>query len=479
MISRTPFYETSMRLTVPIAFLLWFCMAAFAVQPNVLLIVTDDQGMVAGCYGNSVIKTPNIDGLAADGTRFTHAFCTTSSCSPSRSVILTGLFNHANGQYGLEHGYNHFRSFDNVKSLPVMLGDAGYRTARVGKYHVGPESVYHFDRVLGGNSRNPVDMAERCRRFIEAKSDQPFFLYYATNDPHRGERANWAPLKPNSFGNEPPGKEPKGVVPVHYNPEDVIVPPFLPDTPTCRAELAQYYESISRVDSGVGRLIEILKKAGKFDDTLIIYISDNGVPFPGAKTTVFEPGLNLPCIVRNPQAKKRGVVSEAFVSWVDITPTILDFAGVKTSGNQKLHGKSFLSILEQKKPDDWDEVYASHTFHEVTMYYPMRVVRSGKYKLIWNIAYPLPFPFASDLYGSATWQDTIKRGEDYVYGKRSVSAYQHRPQFELYDLDKDPDELHNLTSDQAHQEKLITLEQKLKEFQKRTDDPWILKWEHE
>jgi N-sulfoglucosamine sulfohydrolase len=435
--------------------------------------------MVAGCYDNSVIKTPNIDRLAADGTRFTNAFCTTSSCSPSRSVILTGLFNHANGMYGLEHGYNHFRSFDNVKSLPMMLGEAGYRTARVGKYHVGPAEVFKFDKVLGGNSRNPVDMAERSRAFIEAASNQPFFLYYAPNDPHRGERADWAPLKPNSFGNEPPGKEPKGVVPVHYKPADVIVPPFLPDTPTCRAELAQYYESISRVDSGVGRLIEILKKAGKFDDTLIFYISDNGVPFPGAKTTVYEPGLNLPCIVRNPAAKKRGIVCEAFVSWVDITPTILDFAGVKPERVQKLHGRSFLPVLEQKRPDGWDEVYASHTFHEVTMYYPMRVVRSGKYKLIWNIAYPLPFPFASDLYGSATWQDTLKHGEDYVYGKRSVSAYEHRPQFELYDLEKDPDELHNLTDDSAHRDTLASLKQKLRQFQKRTGDPWVLKWQHE
>jgi N-sulfoglucosamine sulfohydrolase len=459
--------------------LLLLCCATLAAQRNVALIVTDDQGLVVGCYGNSVIKTPNIDRLAADGTRFTNAFCTTSSCSPSRSVILTGLFNHANGQYGLEHAEHHFRSFDNVKSLPVILDEAGYRTARVGKYHVGPPDVYRFDQTLGGNSRNPVDMAERSRRLIEAKSDHPFFLYFAPNDPHRGAKANWAPLKPNSFGNEPPGKEPKGVVPVHYKPEDVIVPPFLPDTPTCRSELAQYYESISRIDSGVGRLIEILKKAGKFDDTLILYISDNGVPFPGAKTTVFEAGLNLPCIVRNPAAKKRGVVNEAFVSWVDITPTILDFAGVNPARLQKLHGRSLLPILEQEKPNGWDEVYASHTFHEVTMYYPMRTVRSGKYKLIWNIAYPLSFPFASDLYGSSTWQDTLKRGEDYVYGKRSVSAHEHRPQFELYDLEKDPDEIHNLAENAAQRDRLAELKEKLRQFQKRTGDPWILKWQHE
>src|SRR6185312_5850601 len=118
------------RVALPIALYL-ISYSAAAAQRNVVLIVTDDQGMVAGCYGNSVIKTPNIDGLAADGTRFTNAFCTTSSCSPSRSVILTGMFNHANGMYGLEHAEHHFRSFDNVKSLPVMLGEAGYRTARV------------------------------------------------------------------------------------------------------------------------------------------------------------------------------------------------------------------------------------------------------------------------------------------------------------------------------------------------------------
>ncbi|MEX0612529.1 MAG: sulfatase, partial [Pirellulales bacterium] len=317
-----------LRLLVALAISLCFSLIATAAPRNIVLFVTDDQGRDAGCYGNPVIKTPHLDALAAAGTRFENAYCTTASCSPSRSVILTGLYNHANGQYGLEHAYHHFRSFENLKSLPVLLAAAGYRTARIGKFHVGPESVYRFEEKLPGNPRSPVEMAEQCRDVIEA-SDRPFFLFYCTSDPHRGGQANDLPHRPDGFGNKPRGQSYPGVEPVHYDPADVIVPPFLPDTPTCRAEIAQYYESISRGDAGLGRLIEILKQAGKFDDTLIIYISDNGMPFPGAKTGVYEAGLRLPCVVRNPLAQKRGVVSQALVSWVDIAPTILDFAGVE------------------------------------------------------------------------------------------------------------------------------------------------------
>jgi len=113
------------------------------------------------------------------------------------------------------------------------------------------------------------------------------------------------------------------------------------------------------------------------------------------------------------------------------------------------------------------------------MYYPMRVVRSGRYKLIWNIAHPLPFPFASDLFGSATWQDSLKRGEEFMYGKRTIKSLVQRPQFELYDLDADPDEINNLADDPAHHAKLVELQGKMRKFQQRTGDPWILKWDRE
>jgi N-sulfoglucosamine sulfohydrolase len=428
---------------------------ATAAEKNVILYVVDDLGSTdAGCYGNPKIKTPGVDALAKSGTRFTHAFCTTASCSPSRSVMLTGLHNHANGQYGLQHANHHFQAFDNVKSLPVMLAAKGYRTASAGKFHVGPEKTFHFPKRI--NAPSPVEMAEKCREVIAADSDAPFFLYFCTTEPHRNfARGGSDPVKP----------------------EAVIVPPYLPDTPACREELAQYYMSAQRADSGLVKLLAILEETGRAKDTLVIFVSDNGIPFPGAKTTLYDPGMRLPCVVRNPYGKKQGVVSDAMLSWVDLTPTILDFTGA-TPPDAKFHGRSFLCALESEHADGWDEVYGSHTFHEVTMYYPMRVLRTRDYKLIWNIADGLEFPFASDLYGSATWQDTLKSGAE-MYGRRRVQDYLKRPKFELYDLRNDPDEVKNLAASREHAELLESMQRKLKEFQKQTGDPWILKWDRE
>jgi N-sulfoglucosamine sulfohydrolase len=458
---------------VVILILSWSAACALAAPKNVVLIVADDLGRDLGCYGNKVINTPNLDQLASDGTLFTHAFCTTASCSPSRSVILSGMYNHANGQYGLQHAAHHFTSFDRLKTLSARLAEAGYRTARIGKFHVAPDETYPFDEALPGDSRNCAAMAEACRALIGADDKRPFFLYFCTTDPHRSGKFGPPPYKPNLFGNE--GKHP-GIEEQSYDPATVIVPPFLPDTPTCRAELAQYCQAVSRVDQGVGRLFELLKQSGHWDDTLVIFTSDNGIPFPGAKTTTYEPGLRLPCLVRNPYISQRGIRSQAMVSWIDIAPTILNFAGAPASG---MHGRSFLNILGQEQPQGWDEIFASHTFHEVTMYYPVRVVRGRRWKLSWNLAHPLPFPFASDLYGSATWQEALAKGNDSRYGKRTIASYVHRPEFELYDLEQDPNELANLANDPKHADTLNELKAKIKQMQTRTKDPWLHKWEYE
>src|SRR5262249_54171681 len=257
---------------------------------------------------------------------------------------------------------------------------------------------------------------------------------------------------------------------------------------------ALYYASVRSVDKAFARVVDTLKRTGTYDDTLIMYLSDNGAPFPGSKTNVYEPGIRLPLVVKTPGPRRRSAVSEAMVSWVDLTPTLLEFAGVKLpppatatepvlpgqfrDEPPALQGRSFLKVLDDEPSTGWDEVYASHTFHEITMYYPMRVVRTRTHKLIWNIAHPLPFPFASDLQESTTWQGIVARGLK-TMGARSTSADLQRPKFELYDLTRDPLESTNLADDSRYAPVLTELKAKLKAFQARTGDPWIVKWDYE
>ena len=280
--------------------------ALWSAERNIVLVVTDDEGQTLGCYGDPVAVTPSIDELARDGTMFLNAYATTASCSASRSVILSGLHNHKTGQYGHQHHFHKFSSFPNLVSLtlPRVLQRAGYRTGHIGKYHVAPEEVYRFETYLRGDGRNAVQMAEQCREFLTNRSDpRPFFLYFATSDPHRGggkDQTSELDLKPDLFGNKPDRGSHSGVKEVFHNPRKVPVPAFLPDTAQTREELAQYYQSVSRIDQGLGRLIAILKEAELYQKTLIVFTSDHGVAFAGAKTTVFEPGLRVPFVVRNP-----------------------------------------------------------------------------------------------------------------------------------------------------------------------------------
>lgn len=466
---------------------------------NVVVIVADDLGWQLGCYGDKQAKTPNIDKLAAEGVRFTRAYCTTASCSASRSVLMTGLFNHATGHFGHAHGDNHFSTYDSVRTLPVMMSEAGYRTCSIGKYHLAPEATYHFETYRNEGiqgSRNSVRMAENAKSWIAEKDDRPFFLYWCSTDPHRSG--------PTGFGNSPKDDNFPGVTPTRFKADDMRVPSWLPNAPETQQEWAEFYEAINRLDQGVGTLMQALKETGHADDTLVLFLADNGPPYPGAKTTLYDPGARLPLIVRDPTQPRRGA-TDALVAWVDITPTILDWCGVtpkaappvvprengggpegvRPAKNAKaqpvtFHGRSFLKALidERAAKNGFGEIFGSHTFHEITMYYPMRSVISGRHKLIFNIAHELPYPFASDLYASPTWQMALKTKLP-VYGLRSTSAYIHRPRFELYDLEADPDELKNLADDPHHATLFGELKDKLKAWQKQTRDPWVSKWEYE
>jgi N-sulfoglucosamine sulfohydrolase len=477
-----------------------------APRPNIVLFVTDDQSPIAGCYGSPLIQTPHLDQLAKEGTRFTHAYATTASCSSSRSVILTGLHNHANGQYGLLHNFHKFETFAacGSLSLPLQMKSCGYRTAHIGKLHVAPESVYGFERyLLSKASHRTPDWVDACKPLFSEKSEQPFFLCFWTNDPHRsGEKVESAPeeLKPNRFGNPAAGKSYPGTEEVVYDPATLPVPDFLPDTIECRRELAQYYQSVTRTDKALGALVAALKEAGQYENTMIVFTSDHGMAFPGAKTTVYDAGLQVPFVVRMPGVNG-GKVNDAMVSHVDITPTLLDAAegydGERRAPKKLLpvaklgkgenpgpkfdryHGRSWLGLLGKEHGEGWDMIGASHTFHEIQMYYPMRAIRDRQFKLIWNISAPLPYPFAADLWAASTWQAQYKKGMDAPYGKRTVGSYIQRPSFELYDLKADPAESKNLASDPAFGAQLASMKERLRASQKETGDPWIQKWRYE
>lgn len=428
---------------------------------NILLMIADDLGRMAGCYGEPAIRTPNIDRLAAQGTRFDMAFTSTASCSASRSVIFTGLHTHETGQYGLHHDHHHFTTFTDVPTAPALFNAGGWHTGIIGKVHVGPAGVYPWTSREESGTRDLGWVAGRARAyFADRKADtRPFFLTIGFVDPHRDETRG-------GFGNEIFGAED----PV-LSPEHVTVPPFLTDLPEVRQELAEFYRSVHRLDRGVGMALDALEAEGLAGDTLVVFLSDNGAPFLNSKTTLFDAGVHLPLIIYKPGQRAR-VVNPNLVSFTDLLPTFLDLAGLTPDPGRR-RGRSLLPILEAETPlSDWDRVFGSHTFHEITNYWPTRYLRTSRYKYHRNIAWQLDFPFSGDLYGSLSWEG-IRRQRPAMIGARSVADYVRRPPEELFDLEDDPLEVRNLATFPEHAERLVAYRRAIELWQRETDDPWL------
>jgi N-sulfoglucosamine sulfohydrolase len=437
-----------------------FIQAQGRLPRNVLLMIADDLGLHTGAYGDKTARTPNLDKLADEGVRFTNAFCTTASCSASRSVIHSGLFNHANGQYGHAHDFHHFAYLEPVRPVSSLLKDAGYRTGVIGKMHVNPISRFRWDLDSQGANRDVAGMADRTRSFIQSAQGSPWFLQLGYADPHRANVG---------FAN----RDYRNVTRNRFDPAKVSVPSFLPDNAATRSELAEYYESCNRLDQGIGMAMQVLRETGQLDNTLVIFMSDNGIPFPNAKTNMYDAGMRLPLIVRSPAQTRRGIVNGGLTSWVDIVPTILEWTGAKGPAYE-LHGRSLLPSLEAENPADRDHVYISHTFHELTMYYPIRGVRNRRFKYMRNLFPELQFPFSTDLWASETWQSIRKAGDRGMVGKRPVAKYLHRDPEELYDLNADPDEVANLAASTQHRATLEEMRAQVQQFRKNTKDPWLI-----
>ncbi|KAF1829851.1 putative mucin-desulfating sulfatase [Decorospora gaudefroyi] len=452
-------------------------------QKNILLMVADDLGRdVVGCYGNAAVHTPNLDALAVSGSRFDLAFASTASCSGSRTTLYTGLHTHNNGTYGLTHEKNGFQTHPDIETAPQVFNQIGYKTGILGKVHVTPDSQYPWQVREESGTRNVAHIADRSKAFMQAACDEakPFFLTVGFVDPHRD-----IPHR-GGFGNE--GVHDARIPERRFSPDDVLIPSWTNDLPEVRKELAEYYQAIHRMDWGIGEILGHLHQLGLADSTMVVFLSDNGPPFINSKTTLYEAGVRLPLLMRLPN-QMSGIVNPHMVSWVDILPTFLDWAGHK--GRQPAEGfysprrgRSILPVIDvtSVESDDvsWSRVFGSHTFHEVTNYWPTRYMRDRRYKYHRNVCWRLDFPFAMDLYASLSFQAMRNSGDaalgkPAMVGQRTFKDYIFRPPEELYDLDADPAEVRNLAADPAHKEKLLEMRAALEQWQNDTQDLWLWK----
>lgn len=445
-----------------------FCVGfTSAAQKNVLVLMSDNHSRPdLGCYGHPTLRTPHIDALAKRGTRFTHAFCTVASCSPSRAVIYTGLLTHANGQYGLAHGAHNDVLLPGVTTVFDLLKRGGYRTALFGKANLGARpGQYEIDSLDETDSRDFPALARKAERFIEQDTEKPFLVIIPTRDPQTlnvPAEQRWTQ---------------KGEVrpPRRLDPTTLPVPSHLPDRPDVRESLAEYLEMIERLDSGIGIALEMLARTGHADDTLVLFFSDQGAAYPNGGYSHYETGIQVPLIVVHPHAQARGHTCDALISLADITPTILDWTGVK-GPDYPLHGRSFLPVLEQPHTTGWDSVVLSHVMHEATMYYPMRTLRERRYKLIWNLSPHSPWMDANEVVRRSPWAETMRRGEKFI-GKRSIEKYLWRDPVELYDLETDPDEVINLAYDPKFADRRREMSQRLLTRLRATNDLWLQRYE--
>jgi len=387
--------------------------------------------------------------------------------------------------YGLHNGYHHFNSFDGVQSLPLLLKQNGIRTGIIGKKHVAPEYVYPFDyaETEENNSilqvgRNITKMKELTQYFLSSQDKtKPFFLYIGFHDPHRcGHTHPEYGVFCEKFGN---GDKGMGRIPDwkpdYYDSTEVVVPSFVQDTVAARKDISAQYTTISRLDQGVGLVMNELRMAGFLNNTMIIFTSDNGIPFPNGRTNLYVPGRAEPFLLSVPSTPSTwDTVSNQYVSHLDITPTILNwyelpYPDYELFGRQvKLTGKSLL------QKDITNTVFGSHSLHEVTMYYPMRSIHCDNITFIENLNYLMPFPIDQDFYLAPSFQDILNRTRSGIdtHWFKSLKDYYYRSKWEMYNLTSDPLEKQNLAWNANYLSTRTTLMNKLKQWQEATADPW-------
>lgn len=409
-------------------------------KPNFIIFIADDAAWDdSGAYGNKSIKTPNIDRLAAEGMLFNNAYLTTSSCSPSRCSILTGRYPHNTGAPEL-----HMPLPDNQVMFAGQLQKAGYYTASAGKWHLGPERV-EFDKIY--QKRDDSGCIDWVKALQERDMDKPFFMWLAASDPHRI-------YKPN-------------IIPDPHQPENVQVPVYLPDSDSTRKDLAMYYDEIARLDSYIGKVINELEKQEELDNTLIIYMTDNGRPFPRCKTRMYSSGVKTPFIVRWPGKITPGSISNSLVSSIDIAPTFCELAGAEIHEN--FQGASFAKILKDPEVVTRRFVFSEHNWHDYQAH--ERMVNNGQFLYVFN-AYPeLNASPPADAVRSLTYEEMIRLKSEGKLTEEQMDCFvEPRAAEELFDLKNDPFQLMNLADNPEYSEILKEMRETFQNWAKETND---------
>jgi len=412
-------------------------------RPNILLILSDDHtAEFTGCYGNPTINTPNLDRFASEGMRFNRFYCAAPQCVPSRAAFLTG-------RSPVAARMSRFTSPlpPDVVTLPELLrSQAGYFTGICRRqFHLdgapGPNSKAVFDkyklqtfdrRVDYLDRASPRAMTEkRINEFFDRRpAEKPFFLWVNFDDPHY------------PWDNIAGGIDPK----------KLRVPGYLPDLPGVREDLRRYYDEIQRMDGEFQLVLDTVQRRAGLENTIVLFAGDNGFPFPRGKGTLYEPGLNVPFMMRWPGRIKAGSVCDDLISGEDYTPTMLEAAGAKPV--KEMSGVSFLNRLLDQPHQPRQHVFAQRVTHGNRPYQESttthtfdlsRMARSARYKLIYNCT-PQQKYSPVDSYFDASWR---QMSDENAWGRLeprfSRMYFPHaRPVFELYDLQKDPLEMDNL-----------------------------------
>jgi N-sulfoglucosamine sulfohydrolase len=436
---------------------------ALAAKPlNILLFTADDlHAESLGVYGGKPLDvTPNLDRFAKQSMQFERAHVNVAICFPSRSVMSTGLYSHRSGSLGFMQTHNHIpnaiKTFQKAGYLAGILGKVPHSTSSA-----STKWDYQFLRAQLGNGRNPKIYAQRARTFFDQcrKEGKPFYFMVNSHDPHRPY------CNPNRLlkGAALPSKI--------YKPEDVVVPGFLPDLPGVRNELAHYLNSTRRLDDTFGTVMQALQESGFADNTLVIFISDNGIAVPFAKCNAWFHSTRTPWLVRWPGVVKPGTKNtNDFVSGIDLFPTFLAATGVK--GPSDIDGRSIVPLLKGEKQKGRNYVFTQIDKKAGNDAVPMRAVQNAKYGYIYN-----PFSDGKHRYRNNNEGLSMRAMNEAAKTNPTIAAriavFRYRVPEELYDLEKDPDCLHNLINNPKYEGGIKSLQAKMLIWMKQTKDPML------